>query len=67
MYSYQIFVKPVNGPCTVEERDFQNGFNWNTKSTDNEKRIAAIEIAKKKKIMYPNMDFIVHSVSESNK
>jgi hypothetical protein len=50
---YEIYVKPTNGPCTVQERDLRGNFAWFDKDY-------AIALASQKKTYYPNLDFLVH-------
>ena len=50
--SYEIFVQPDSGPLTVHERGFNGEISFLSPEI-------AIETAKKKKEIYPNLDFIV--------
>jgi hypothetical protein len=49
---YEIYVKPTDGPCSVQERDSQGRFAWFDKDY-------AIALASAKKTNFPNLDFLV--------
>jgi hypothetical protein len=49
---YEIYVKPTDGPCSVQERDSQGNFAWLNKDY-------AIFLASEKKTQTPSLDFLV--------
>lgn len=58
--TYEVYVKPANGPVIVGERDDAGYWCWVTADE-------AIAVARTKKARHPHMDFIVHSVINRNR
>ncbi len=55
---YEIYVKPDSGPCTVQERGSDGATCWNDMTE-------AIDVAKLKRKLYPNLHFVVHGLRHS--